>query len=462
MLSDYQGALKDLNKADFFEPNNAFTLQSCEDVKKMLEDLDKANVLEPNNAFTLQSRGNVKRKLKDYQGALEDLDKANVLEPYNAFTLRIRGDVKRMLEDHQGALKDLEKANVLEPSNAFTLQIRADVKRMLEDFQGALKDLDKADVLEPNNAFTLQIRGNVKRMLEDFQGALKDLDKANVLEPNKAFTLRIRGNVKRMLKDYQGALQDLDKADVLEPNHAFTLRSLYKSRWKGIKIAIKVLNSNGSYNEGAKKSFTSEVCALGLTQHINLVRLLGYCIQGSDHILVYEYMSNKSLDKWLSRDKLLNWNKRVSIIIGVAQGLAYLHHKCNPAIIHLDIKPGNILLDKDYTPKLADFGLAKILKGTDENVNITLASTSTPGSFGYMAPEILQESKQRHVSPKCDVYSFGVLLIELVNGSQFTLHRDKIRKFIQWAQKIHFTNILINFGDWQYYVKSIPKNRRTK
>ncbi len=69
--------------------------------------------------------------------------------------------------------------------------------------------------------------------------------------------------------------------------------------------------------------------------------------------------------------------------------------------------------------------------------NITLASTSTPGSFGYMAPEILPDSKQRHVSPKCDVYSFGVLLIELVNGSRFTLDRDKIRKFIQWAQKIH-------------------------
>ncbi|CAK9263936.1 unnamed protein product [Sphagnum jensenii] len=147
-------------------------------------------------------------------------------------------------------------------------------------------------------------------------------------------------------------------------------------------------------------------------------------------------MSNKSLDKWLSHDKLLNWNKRVSIIIGIAQGLAYLHHKCDPTIVHLDIKPGNILLDKDYTPKLADFGLAKLLNGTSEN-NIALASTSTPGSVGYMAPEILPKSKQRHVSPKCDVYIFGVLLIELVNGSQFTLDRGKIRKFIQWARKIH-------------------------
>ncbi len=85
-------------------------------------------------------------------------------------------------------------------------------------------------------------------------------------------------------------------------------------------------------------------------------------------MLMYEYMPNKSFNKWLSQDKLLNSNKWISIIIGFAQGLAYLHHKSNPTIIHLDIKPGNILLDKDYTPKLADFGLAKILKGTDENV----------------------------------------------------------------------------------------------
>jgi serine/threonine protein kinase len=143
---------------------------------------------------------------------------------------------------------------------------------------------------------------------------------------------------------------------------------VFESCWKSIKIAIKVLNWSGSHNEGEKKSFTSEMCILGLNQHINLVRFLGYCIQGLDHMLVYEYMLTKSLDKWLSHDKLLNWNKRMSIIIGVVQGLAYLHHKCKPAIIHLDIKPGNILLDKDYTPKLADFGLAKILKGTDENV----------------------------------------------------------------------------------------------
>ncbi len=107
---------------------------------------------------------------------------------------------------------------------------------------------------------------------------------------------------------------------------------------------------------------------LGSIRHMNLVRLLGYCIKGLKHMLVYEYISNSSLDKWLDGDKRLDWDKQICIIIGVVRGLAHLHHKCDPTIVHLDIKPGNILLDKDYTAKLADFGLAKILRGRDENV----------------------------------------------------------------------------------------------
>jgi serine/threonine protein kinase len=176
------------------------------------------------------------------------------------------------------------------------------------------------------------------------------------------------------------------------------------------------------------------VNTLGSIQHINLVHLLGYCIEGSKHMVVYEYISNSSLDKWLNGDKRLDWDKRIRIIIGVAQGLAHLHHKCDPTIVHLDIKPGNILLDKDYTPKLADFGLAKILHGRDENV-IALASTSRPGTSGYMAPEICSNQ----ASTKSDVYSFGVLLIRLVNGSPLTLDGNeiRIRNFIQWVQEVH-------------------------
>jgi serine/threonine protein kinase len=143
---------------------------------------------------------------------------------------------------------------------------------------------------------------------------------------------------------------------------------VYRGCWKNTKIAIKVLEWSGDHNEGAKKSFISEVNTLGSIQHINLVRLLGYCIKDSKHMVVYEYISKSSLDKWLDKDKRLGWDKRICIMIGVAQGLAHLHHKCDPAILHLDIKPQNILLDKDYNPKLADFGSAKFLNGKDENV----------------------------------------------------------------------------------------------
>ncbi len=141
----------------------------------------------------------------------------------------------------------------------------------------------------------------------------------------------------------------------------------YQSCWKDTKIVIKLLKRSGSHNEGAKKSFIFEVRTLISIQCINLVRLLGYCIKGLKHMLVYEYIPNSSLDKWFYENNFLDWDRRMCIIIGVAQGLAHLH-KFNPIIVHLDIKPQIILLDKDYTPKLANFGLAKILDGKDENV----------------------------------------------------------------------------------------------
>jgi serine/threonine protein kinase len=283
-----------------------------------------------------------------------------------------------MLDDYQGALEDLDKADVLEPNNAFTLTSRGNVKETLKEYQGALEDLDKANVLEPNNAFILTSRGNVKYMLDDYRRALEIMDKVHHLEPNDHFILQTQKWLKWMLNEYQPTIQLLPFNSSIQ---SFTYNELnfgkslgkgafgevYQSCWKDTKIAIKVFKRSGSHNEGAKKSFISEVRTLGSIQHINLVRLLGYSIKGSKHMLVYEYISNSSLDTWLSKDYLLDWDRRVCIIIGIAQGLAHLH-KCNPIIVHLDIKPQNILLDKNYTPKLADFGLAKILDGKDDNV----------------------------------------------------------------------------------------------
>jgi tetratricopeptide (TPR) repeat protein len=317
--------------------------------------------------------------LHDYRGALEDLDKADVLEPNNVITFRARGDVKRTLHDCQGALEDLDKADVLEPNNAFTLTIRATIKNMLHDYQGALEDLDKANVFDPNNAFTLTVYAHTNWILNKYQIALEAMDKLHLLKPKDGSILQTRKWLKWMLDEYQPIIESLPFNSKIqsftydELNFGPSLRrgaygEVYQSCWKGSMIAIKVLKWNGFLNEGAKKSFISKMNTLGSIRHINLVRLLGYCIKGLNHMLVYEYISNSSLDKWLDGDKRLDWDKRICIIIGVAEGLAHLHHKCDPTIVHLDIKPGNILLDKDYTPKLADFGLAKILHGKDENV----------------------------------------------------------------------------------------------
>jgi serine/threonine protein kinase len=249
---------------------------------------------------------------------------------------------------------------------------------MLKDYQGALNDLDKSDVLEPNNVFTLMNYATIKYMLDDYQGALDTMNKVHHLQPNDHLILQTQKMFKWMLNEYQPTIELLafnSKIQSIPCNELKFGKSLgegafgevYQGCWKDIMIAIKVLKWSGSHNEGAKKSFISEVRTLGSIQHINLVRLLGYYIKGLNHMLVYEYISNSSLDKWLNEDNLLDWDQRVCIIIGVAQGLAHLH-KCSPIIVHLDIKPQNILLDQDYTPKLADFGLAKILNGEDEDV----------------------------------------------------------------------------------------------
>jgi tetratricopeptide (TPR) repeat protein len=284
-----------------------------------------------------------------------------------------------MLDYYQGALEDLDKANVLEPNNPFTLNVRGDVKNMLFNYQGALEDLDKVDVLGPNNACSLTVYAHMNWNLNNYQVALEAMDKLHCFKQNDDFILQTRKWLKWMLDEYQPTIESLPFNFNIQ---IFTYNELnlgtrlgegasgkvYQSCWKNTKIAIKVLEWNGDHNESGKKSFISEVSTLGSIQHINLVRLLGYCIKGLKHMVVYEYISNLSLDKWLYEDKLLYWDKRICIIIGVAQGLAHLHHKCNPTIFHLDIKPQNILLDKDYTPKLADFGSAKFLNGKDENV----------------------------------------------------------------------------------------------
>ncbi|KAL6864685.1 hypothetical protein ACP4OV_015836 [Aristida adscensionis] len=159
-----------------------------------------------------------------------------------------------------------------------------------------------------------------------------------------------------------------------------------------------------------EKQFRAEVSSVGLIQHINLVKLIGFCCKGDKRLLVYEHMLNGSLDAHLfqSNATLLNWSIRYQIAKGVAKGLSYLHQSCRECIIHCDIKPENILLDASFVPKIADFGMAAFV-GRD----FSRVLTTFRGTIGYLAPEWLSGVA---ITPKVDVYSFGMVLLEIISG----------------------------------------------
>ncbi|XP_047057506.1 G-type lectin S-receptor-like serine/threonine-protein kinase At2g19130 [Lolium rigidum] len=175
-------------------------------------------------------------------------------------------------------------------------------------------------------------------------------------------------------------------------------------------IAVKNLKVLGQ----AEKQFRTEVQTLGVIQHSNLVRLLGFCVKANKRLLVYEYMPNGSLEVHLFKKKssLLTWNARYQIALGIAKGLAYLHEECEDCIIHCDIKPENILLDAELCPKIADFGMAKLL-GREFNS----ALTTVRGTMGYLAPEWISGLP---ITKKADVYSFGIVLFEIISGRRST------------------------------------------
>jgi len=192
----------------------------------------------------------------------------------------------------------------------------------------------------------------------------------------------------------------------------------------GGKIAVKKLSEIS--NQGWRE-FLNEVKPLAQIQHRNLVKLRGYCREGSQMLLVYEYLQNGSLDKFLSdadKRKDLDWNKRCNIILGIARGLRYLHEDSQPRIVHLDIKASNILLDEKMNPKIADFGLAKLFPEDKTHV-----STVDGGTHWYMAPE---HAMGGPVSEKADVYSFGVVLLELVTGKKILSEMGKLLRWV-WS-----------------------------
>ncbi|RWR85196.1 cysteine-rich receptor-like protein kinase 2 [Cinnamomum micranthum f. kanehirae] len=178
----------------------------------------------------------------------------------------------------------------------------------------------------------------------------------------------------------------------------------------GREVAVKRLFFN---NRHRAADFYNEVNIISSVEHKNLVRLLGCSCSGPESLLVYEFLPNQSLDRFIFdpiRGKALNWEKRFEIIIGTVEGLVYLHEISQIRIIHRDIKASNILLDMKLRAKIADFGLARSFQEDKSHI-----STAIAGTLGYMAPEYLAHGQ---LTEKADVYSFGVLLIEIVTGRQ--------------------------------------------
>ncbi|OAY25271.1 cysteine-rich receptor-like protein kinase 10 isoform X2 [Manihot esculenta] len=199
----------------------------------------------------------------------------------------------------------------------------------------------------------------------------------------------------------------------------------------GREIAVKKLSH---CSKQGKKEFMNEAKLLARVQHRNVVSLLGYCAHGTEKLLVYEYIANESLDKFLfkpNRRELLDWKKRHDIITGVARGLLYLHEDSHNCIIHRDIKASNILLDHKWVPKIADFGMARLFPEDQTHVNTRLVGTNS-----YMAPEYVMRG---HLSVKADVFSFGVLLLELISGQRNSTFNQSVeaQNLLDWAYKLH-------------------------
>lgn len=175
----------------------------------------------------------------------------------------------------------------------------------------------------------------------------------------------------------------------------------------GTRLAVKKLEGIGQ----GKKEFRAEVSIIGSIHHFHLVRLRGFCAEGTYRLLAYEYMANGSLEKWLfkkNKEFMLDWDTRFNIALGTAKGLAYLHEDCDVKIVHCDIKPENVLLDDHFLAKVSDFGLAKLMTREQSHVFTTMR-----GTRGYLAPEWITNYA---ISEKSDVFSYGMVLLEIIGG----------------------------------------------
>ncbi|XP_075636166.1 LEAF RUST 10 DISEASE-RESISTANCE LOCUS RECEPTOR-LIKE PROTEIN KINASE-like 2.4 isoform X2 [Castanea sativa] len=206
--------------------------------------------------------------------------------------------------------------------------------------------------------------------------------------------------------------------------------NVYKGKLQdGCFVAVKVLKES----KGNGDEFVNEVASISRTSHVNIVTLKGFCIEGSKRALIYEFMSNGSLEKFIYKgnpsnsNHQLGWETLYKISIGIARGLEYLHRGCNAQILHFDIKPHNILLDENFCPKISDFGLAKICPREKSFISMV----SARGTIGYMAPEVFCRNFGG-ISHKSDVYSYGMMVLEMVGG------RKNFDASVDFTSEIYF------------------------
>ncbi|XP_056175281.1 LEAF RUST 10 DISEASE-RESISTANCE LOCUS RECEPTOR-LIKE PROTEIN KINASE-like 2.4 [Syzygium oleosum] len=213
--------------------------------------------------------------------------------------------------------------------------------------------------------------------------------------------------------------------------------SVYKGKLRdGQLVALKLLKNL----KGDAEEFFNEVASISKTSHVNVVSLLGFCFEGSKRALVYEFMSNGSLEKFIfnrsnttEADQQLSWDTLYQISLSIAHGLEYLHKGCNARILHFDIKPHNILLDENYCPKISDFGLAKICPREESIVSMLGAR----GTIGYIAPELIIRNIGG-VSHKSDVYSYGMMVLEMVSkrrNIEVTVDQTSETYFPHWVHR---------------------------
>ncbi|TKY44730.1 Receptor protein kinase [Spatholobus suberectus] len=266
---------------------------------------------------------------------------------------------------------------------------------------------------------------------------------SSIRQANFWLTIKNDQDIEAFLKNHEALAQKRYKfSEVKKMTNSFKDKlgeggfgAVYKGEIvSGCPVAVKILNAS----KGTGDDFINEVASISRTSHVNIVTLLGFCLEGRKKALIYEFMPNGSLDKFiynkgLATTQSLSWENLWQIAVEIARGLEYLHRGCNTRILHFDIKPHNILLDENFCPKISDFGLAKLCPRKESIISMSDAR----GTIGYVAPEVWN----RHfggISYKSDVYSYGMMLLEMVGG------RKNINVEANHTSEIYFPHWVYN------------------